>query len=550
MRAAIYARFSSDNQLERSIDDQLLLCRDFVERNGGTVVAIYADYALSGAHLRTRPQALRLLGDAKAGSFDTVVAEGLDRLSRDQEDTAAIYKRLGFAGIRLVTVQEGEISELHVGLKGTMNALFLRDLATKVRRAQSGRAKDGIVPTGLSYGYDLVREFDRDGNPVRGRRRVNPEQAAIIRRIYREFAAGISPRAIADGLNRDHIPSPAGGHWNASTINGNPARKNGILYNEAYIGFLIYNRLHMVKDPETGKRVPRLNPHSDWVVTEVPELRIIDDVLWEQVQAIKNGFKHLRVNKCRRPKHLFSGLLRCGCCGGAYTVKSKDQLACSTYRESGASVCANNRTIRLRDLQERVLDGVRTQLLSPKLLALYVKTYGEERRRLRAEAGQKRNEVAAQVSKLGRQIDNIVDAIAEGTAGPALRGRLANLELQKAEADAAMAAIVEAEAATDAVVELHPQAAQRYREQLEALDDALAGGDESRQEAASTLRALLARIEIHPGERRGETHLTVHGRIEELLSLTRKRPGEGSGTVARTAMMVAAEGFEPPTKGL
>lgn len=548
MRAAIYARFSSDNQHERSIDDQVRLCRDFVERSGGTVVATYTDSAMSGAHLKSRPQVLRLLDDAKRGSFDTVVAEGLDRLSRDQEDTAAIHKRLGFSDIRLVTVQEGNISELHVGLKGTMNALFLRDLATKVRRGQSGRAAAGSIPAGLSYGYDVVREFDARGKLVRGKRRINPEQAEVIRRIYREFTVGISPRAIADGLNRDGIPSPACGHWNASTINGNPARKNGILYNEAYIGFVIYNRLHMVKDPETGKRIPRLNPPSDWVVTEVPELRIVDDALWEQAQAIKAGFAGKRIEKVRRPKHLFSGLLRCGCCGGAYTVKSKDQLACSTYRESGPSVCSNNRTIRLHDLQERVLDGIRTQLLSPKLLALYVKTYGEERRRLRAEASAKRDDVAARVAKLGRQIDNIVDAIAEGTAGPALRGKLADLERQKAEADAEMAAILEAE--SDSVVELHPQAADRYRDQLDALDKALTGGDEARQNAANTLRALLARIEVHPGESRGETHLTVHGRIEELLSLTRTKPGEGNSTVVRTVSMVAAEGFEPPTKGL
>lgn len=548
MRAAIYARFSSDNQNERSIDDQVRLCRDFVARSGGTVVTVYADHALSGAHLRSRPQALCLLDDAKKAMFDTVVAEGLDRLSRDQEDTAAIFKRLEFAAVRLVTVQEGEINQMHVGLKGTMNAMFLRDLATKVRRGQEGRAIAGSIPAGLSYGYDVVREFDASGDPVRGKRRINPEQANAIRRIYREFAAGVSPRAIADGLNRDGIPSPAGGHWNASTINGNPARKNGILYNEAYIGFIIYNRLRMVKAPETGKRVPRLNPLSDWTVTEVPELRIVEDDLWERAQAIKAGFKHLRVDKTRRPKHLFSGLLRCGCCGGAYTIKSKDQLACSTYRESGPSVCSNNRTIRLPDLQERVLDGIRTQLLSPKLLAIYVKTYREERRCLRAEALAKRDAVTARVAKLARQIDNIVDAIAEGSTAASLARKLGDLERQKAEADKELAAILEAD--SDSVVDLHPQAAERYREQLDALDKALAGGDEARQDAANALRALLVRIEVHPGERRGETQVTVHGLIGMLLSLTRPMPGEGSRTVARTAMMVAAEGFEPPTKGL
>ena len=72
-----------------------------------------------------------------------MVAEALDRLSRDQEDIAGLYKRLRFAGVQMVTLAEGEISELHVGLKGTMNALFLKDLADKTRRRLRGRVEEG-----------------------------------------------------------------------------------------------------------------------------------------------------------------------------------------------------------------------------------------------------------------------------------------------------------------------------------------------------------------------------------------------------------------------
>jgi hypothetical protein len=111
---------SSDNQREASIDDQIRLCVAFTEREGWTHVDTYRDAALSGAST-LRPSYQRLLEDARTGKFDVLVAEGLDRLSRDQADTAMLFKLLSFAGVRMVTLSEGEIRELHVGLMGTMN---------------------------------------------------------------------------------------------------------------------------------------------------------------------------------------------------------------------------------------------------------------------------------------------------------------------------------------------------------------------------------------------------------------------------------------------
>jgi hypothetical protein len=122
MRAVIYARYSSDLQSAASIEDQIRLCRERIEQENGTVVDVYADYAISGSSLRNRPRMQTLLEEAKKGKFDCVIAEALDRVSRDQEDIAAIYKRLRHSDIRFLTLAEGEISELHVGLKGTMNA--------------------------------------------------------------------------------------------------------------------------------------------------------------------------------------------------------------------------------------------------------------------------------------------------------------------------------------------------------------------------------------------------------------------------------------------
>lgn len=127
--AAIYARYSSDLQSANSIEDQIRLCREHLEKEGITEVEVYADYALSGGSVKTRPRMNALLEDLRTKRFVVVMGEALDRISRDQEDVAAIYKRIRHAQARLVTIAEGEINVLHIGLKGTMDALALKDLA-------------------------------------------------------------------------------------------------------------------------------------------------------------------------------------------------------------------------------------------------------------------------------------------------------------------------------------------------------------------------------------------------------------------------------------
>ena len=101
-----------------------------------------------------------------------------------------MYKQLCFAGVRLVTLSEGEIGELHVGLKGTMNALFLKDLAHKTRRGLEGRVRKGKSGGGLCFSYDVVCKLDASGEPLHGERRINEGEAAIVRRIFAEFATG------------------------------------------------------------------------------------------------------------------------------------------------------------------------------------------------------------------------------------------------------------------------------------------------------------------------------------------------------------------------
>ena len=143
------------------------------------------------------------------GSFDVVLTESLDRLSRDQEDIAGVHKRLRFAGVQIVTLSEGEIGELHIGFKGTMGALYLKDLADKTRRGLRGRVEAGLSGGGNSYGYDVVTKFAANGEPERGERRINADQAAIVRHIFNDYAAGKSPKAIAIALNKAGVAGPS-----------------------------------------------------------------------------------------------------------------------------------------------------------------------------------------------------------------------------------------------------------------------------------------------------------------------------------------------------
>ncbi|MET4349615.1 recombinase family protein [Bradyrhizobium sp. RT9a] len=183
--------------------------------------------------------------------------------------------------MRIVTLSEGDVTHLHVGLKGTMNALFLKDLADKTRRGLRGRVEDGKSGGGLCFGYDVVKQFAANGEPIRGDRTIYEAEAAVVRRIFADYIAGKSSRTIAFELNKEGVPGPQGAEWGPSTIHGNPKRGVGILNNELYVGRLVWNRLRYLKDPDTGKRVSRLNPESEWVIQEVPEMRIIDQEVWD-----------------------------------------------------------------------------------------------------------------------------------------------------------------------------------------------------------------------------------------------------------------------------
>ena len=536
-RVALYARYSSDNQRDASIEDQLRLCRLHAERQGWSVVDSYHDRAVSGASL-IRPGIQALMSDATRCRFEIVLAEALDRISRDQEDVAGVFKRMAFAGVKLVTLSEGEIGHLHVGLKGTMNALFLKDLADKTRRGLRGRVEAGKSGGGLCFGYDVVKRMNAAGEPVYGERRINEAEAVIVRRIFTEFAAGISPRRIAVALNNDAVTGPLGRAWGDTTIRGHVCRGTGIVNNELYVGRLIWNRLRYVKDPSTGRRVSRINPTSEWITTEVPELRIIDDELWQAVRArqvdISKVFEPTtravraarakRLHETRRPAFLLSGLLTCGTCNGRYGIILQDRYGCLNHHRRGT--CDNSRTIRRPVIEQRALAGLTEKLVSADAVAEAVRAYHDELNRHNRERRAQTSADRPALAKVERAIASIIAAIEDGMYQPTMKVRMTELEQQKAEI-AARLAIDEPQ-----LLDVNPNIAEVYRRKVEHLSVALADPQANR-EAATAIRSLIGEIVLMPGAKRGQVHATLRGELMSILDFAAGRNTPATA-VART----------------
>jgi site-specific DNA recombinase len=540
-RAAIYARYSSENQSETSIEDQVRNNRRLCEEKGWHVAEVYWDRAMSGAST-LRPGYQKLLADARADKFDVVVAEGLDRLSRDQVTTATLFQQLSFIGIMIFTRADGEVNELHVGLKGTMNALFLKDLALKTHRGIEGRVRQGKSGGGKAFGYRVVQQRAADGTAIRGDREIVEAEAAIVQRIFAEFAAGKSPRAIARDLNRENIKGPSGKPWRDTTIRGHATRRTGILRNDLYAGRLLWNKQSYRRNPDTGKRVARPREDREHIATEVPELRIVDQAMWDAVQARLNA---IRASPCstkqrksefwkrRRPKHLLTGLVHCGECGGLMAAIGKDYLACTAAR-SGAG-CSNRTSIRRSRIEEVVLEGLKKQLMEPELVEEFIRAFHEEINLQNSAQELRAVEHQAELARVTKKLKGLYDAIADGLRTPGLKDQLLRLEAHQAELNKLV------ESAPPPAPRLHPKLAEFYRATVADLHAAL-NDLGARTEAAEILRGLIERISVRDDLQGHMVELT--GDIVKLITLP---GGSVPAPFDSSVKVVAGVGFEPTT---
>ena len=542
MRAAIYARYSSELQSEASIEDQIEVCRRYAEQRGWTIKDTYEDRAISGAST-ARPGFQAMMADIGHRKFDIVLAESLDRIGRRVADVAALHDDLSFNGIALHTVATGEITALLAGILGSVGQQYLLDLREKTRRGLLGRVLSGKSGGGLAYGYRIRDEHI-------GEREIVDTEATLVRRIFEDYANGLSPRKIAKALNEENIPGPGGRKWGDTTIRGQVDRGTGILNNDLYVGLLVWNRCSYVKNPRTGKRLARPNPAEQWERVEVPDLRIIDDDLWNRVKE-RQRFVRIEMsrdasgnalNRAHRRKYLFSGLLRCGVCGSGYTITGKDRYGCASHRSKG--ICTNTHSIKRQVIEDRVLSGLKDRLMAPELIATFIEEFTAEMNRHSVEAEQDRRSKERELAAVMRKIDAILKAIEDGMYTPSMKDRLLALEDGKGELQVAL------DTPPPPPLRIHPNIHKIYERKVADLVNVL-NDDVIKAEANEIIRGLIDKIVLFPATDDSGLDAELHGDLAAILALCNtddpKKQRPGSEEPGRQLSVVAGAGFEPAT---
>jgi hypothetical protein len=285
---------------------------------------------------------------------------------------------------------------------------------------------------------------------------------------------GKSPRTIARELNAERIPGPGGRPWSDTTIRGHTLRRTGILHNELYIGRLIWNKQRYVKEPSTGKRLARINPENEWIIHDVPELRIVGDDLRQRVQQRLAGIRgSARMQKAReakfwlnrRSKHLLTGLTCCGDCGAPLAAAGKDYLSCSAARRRGT--CTNRKGIRRAILEGLILNALKNNLMHPDFVAEFIREFHAELNRQRRDAELTIKFKRRELEETCRKLDGLIEAIADGFRAPGLQAKLDELEQAKARLQSYIAG------APAPSTRLHPNLAELYRKKVASLQEAL-----------------------------------------------------------------------------
>jgi site-specific DNA recombinase len=369
----------------------------------------YSDRAISGAtENRIGLQKLLEAATSSAHPFDVVLVDDTSRLSRKLIDSLRISERLRFAGVRLVFVSQGidtdsEQAEVLLATHGIVDSLYIRELAKKVYRGVEGRALKGLHPGGRCFGYRSVPIEDTTRTDAYGRPiitgvklAVDEPEAEAVRRVFSLYAEGHSFERIGKMMNAQHVPPPRpkGGKstepWGASTV-------QKILHNDRYRGLALWNKTRKLRSPETGRRIYRHRPPTEWIMKEVPEQRIISDELWDRVHRrigqVKEQYRNaghraglLRAHTLYSP-YLFSGFLKCGLCGANMTIVSgrgngNRYARYGCPRNALQAVCSNSLRIRRDLLETTLLSKLQMTVLRPEVLTYTLERFEKQLKQL------------------------------------------------------------------------------------------------------------------------------------------------------------------------
>ncbi len=554
LKAAIYARYSSENQRETSLEDQIRLCRQEADRLSYAVTKVYTDRAMSGQLSEDqRPGFAAVIESAKHREFDVLIVDDASRLSRNAGDALKFQERMRYLGIGLVsradginTVQNPRNSDLVFGIKSVINREFVRDLGEKVWRGLEGRARKGFNPGGLPYGYRS--EPVHEGGRIIGYRRVvYQSEADVVRRIFRLYVGDEdgqrrSSRQIAKLLNAEGI-SPPGARWQNRTtrqakswsytaIIGHRRLGTGILNNRLYIGKATWNRSQWMRDPDTRAYRSRIRPANEWVEVDVPELQIVSDELWEKAQAravtafVTAGAE----SRGNVGKYLLSGFVKCAVCGGNYT-KANRSYRCGTRRNRGEMACSNARGISVAKLDRAVIAAIREHLYTPENVGAIIRYVRDELAALARQKAKPTDQMKA-LREVEREIQHIKRAVKLGKATESLLEMLEDAERRRK----ALIAGQDAPRRENVQVRLERVLADlpaRVQACLQDLETLLRVQQVERGRAI--LGSFVTEIRIHP-----DGTAEICGDLHRVLSLVSRE---------KFTLVAGAEGFEPPTSG-
>ena len=418
---------------------------------------IYSDAATSGT-ISDRAGLKRLLAaaESKPRPFDTILVDDSSRLSRKLSDALQFSDRLKFADVRLVFVSQGfdsdsEQSDILMAVHGITDSQYIRELSKKTFRGLEGRVLQSLHHGGNIFGYrsepieDPTRH-DHYGRPLitGAKLQTDPEEANIIRRVFTLYADGLSIKAVTKRLNRDHVksPRPRPGReqsWAPSSV-------RHILQNERYRGIVTYGRTKKVRNPLTGKRVYKRQPESAWIRVPTPDQRVVSDELFARVQErlafVNQAYGDRRG---RRPgllraraassRYIFSGLLKCGTCGGAITITSGAgrRHRAADYgcpRREFRGTCSNSRRISSDVLETQLLAKLQRDVLSPAVIEYVFEQleHGISQHLSRVEGTLE--DMRRRKAKLEAELENLTRTVADGLDSAAIRRAISEREAE------------------------------------------------------------------------------------------------------------------------
>ena len=542
MTVVIYARFSTDKQDARSIDDQVRRCRKYATEHGYKVREVYADAAASGGHI-ARAQLKRLLGDAKARVFEAVLVDDQSRLARDLGGAIGlIFTELPAVKVALIDCATGRSSteksaRTLFAVNAIVNDAFLEMVKHETHRGMEGRAIAGFATGGRAYGYTTrPEENPTDPERVRAIYVIEAAEARIVVRIFRMWLDGLSAKVIAATLNEEGIAAPHdSGKGNKGNRGWIPGTIANIVRSERYIGRLIWNQREWVKNPATGKRSPVKRPREEWTITDRPELAIIDRATFKTAQerfrkSVASGAARVRCNDS-----IVSGLLRCGVCGGSLTTvggttkngKRYRTLGCTTHWTRGESVCKNGLTVSEIKATASVIAKVKEVLTDPEVVNTVVRAFQE---RL-AEASNEDEETAgikAQIAETDKRLRNFVEGLGRIGFSEAIQVGIKQAETELAGLRSRLAKV----GARQGRVVQHPNAMRSYvRASLVQLTAALEADDKGR--ARALLQEHVGQLTFTPNDGRYEW---TGGLIFGGASIsTTPAEGESAGVIRSTS---------------